>query len=53
MLTTTHTEERSNFRLGSLKDQFNSKEIIQILHSYIDDISYLSKIHITKLSDHS
>ena len=57
LLKTTITEERSvhtnsessNIRLGSLKNQLNSKQIIQILqpiiidnfsmHSYIVDIS--------------
>ena len=58
LLNTTHAEERSvpansescHIRLGLLKNQFHSKQIIQILqpiiidnfstHSYIVDISY-------------
>ena len=62
MLKTTYNEEYSvhansescNIQLGSLKNQFNSKQIIQILqliiidnistHSYIVDISYFFMI---------
>ena len=45
LLKTTHAEERtlptnsesSNIQLGSLKNQFNSKQIIQILQTIVID----------------